>query len=163
VPARDGRDLDAVRELIREYANRLGTDLVPGLEAELAGLPGAYAPPTGELLVAWSDAGKVVGCVGVRPLTLSGVCEMKRLYVRKAARGTGAGRALAAAAVRSAAALGYRQIMLDTLPAMASAIALYRALGFEPTAAYGNNPVPGFIYFAKNLDASDGVEDARGA
>ena len=151
-PVRDARDLETVRELFREYADRLGIDLAfQGFAAELAQLPGKYGPPIGELLLARSDAGDALGCIGLRPLAMPGACEVKRLYVRAAARGTGIGHALAGAAVELAAALGYREMMLDTLPSMTSAIAIYRALGFEPIPPYWNNPLPGFLYFGKRL------------
>ncbi len=76
---------------------------------------------------------------------------MKRLFLRDAARRTGAGRALAEASIAAARALGYREMLLDTLASMAPAIALYRALGFEGVPAYYDNPVPGAVYFWKAL------------
>jgi putative acetyltransferase len=151
-PVRDAHDLETVRELFREYADRLGIDLTfQGFEAELAQLPGKYAPPTGDLLLARSETGEALGCIGLRPLEIPGACEVKRLYVRAAARGTGIGHALARSVVERATALGYREAMLDTLPSMTSAIAIYRALGFEPIPPYWNNPLPGFLYFGKRL------------
>ena len=59
--------------------------------------------------------GKPVGCVGVRPVS-DGACEMKRLYVEPVARGHGVGHTLALAAIRGAKELGYKRILLDTLP-----------------------------------------------
>ena len=53
--------------------------------------------------------------------------------------------------VERATALGYRQAMLDTLPWMSSAIAIYRAQGFAPIPPYWDNAVPGIIYFGKRL------------
>lgn len=151
---RNAEDLDTVRELFREYADRLGIDLAfQGFDAELAQLPGKYAPPKGDLLLAHSDFGESLGCVGLRPLGIAGACELKRLYVRPAARGTGVGRALATSLLERATALGYREAMLDTLPWMNSAIALYRALGFTPTPPYWDNQVPGILYFGKQLHA----------
>src|SRR6202011_6042685 len=83
----------AAATLFREYADQLGIDLsFQGFEAELASLPGQYAPPLGDAL----------GCVGVRPREGTAVCEMKRLYVRPAARRLGVGTALVTAIIRSA-------------------------------------------------------------
>ena len=143
-------DLDVVRGLFNEYAAALGVDLCfQGFEAELAGLPGAYAPPAGRLLVA--DAGtELAGCVALRPHA-AGVGEMKRLYVRPEFRGRGLGRELINRVVAEAAAAGYRDLVLDTLPVMGEAIALYRAAGFAETGPYTFNPVPGALYFRRPL------------
>ena len=148
-----------VRALFREYAASLPMDLsYQDFEAELAALPGFYAPPKGTLLIASGPSGEVLGCVGVRPLEAPGVCEMKRLYVRPAGRGSGAGRALAQAALAFAEAAGYRQMVLDTLPELTTAIALYRTLGFSEIPPYWPSPIP-VLYFGKPL----GSESPRGA
>jgi ribosomal protein S18 acetylase RimI-like enzyme len=144
-------DLDTVRRLFREYADGLGIDLAyQGFDEELAQLPGRYAPPAGGLLLALGDSGAVLGRVGLRPLKRVEVCELKRLYVRPAARGAGLGLALARSAVERAAAIGYREIVLDTLPSMTPAIAVYRALGFEPIP-----PIPMLSFRAFSISASD--------
>ena len=76
---------------------------------------------------------------------------MKRLYVRPARRGNGAGRALASEAIAFARSTGYREMVLDTLPQMTTAIGLYRALGFGTIPPYGRNALPGMLYFGKQL------------
>lgn len=150
--ASSAADLDIARELMREYAEGLGVDLCfQGFGAELAGLPGDYAPPAGVLLLAFEGAqppgagARALGCVAVRPLA-GGACEMKRLYVRPAARGLRLGRRLVEAALAHARAAGHACIRLDTLPQMREAQALYAALGFRDIAAYCHNPVPGVRY-----------------
>jgi ribosomal protein S18 acetylase RimI-like enzyme len=151
--ARVPEEIPLVRALFQEYAEGLGIDLCfQGFEAELAGLPGAYAPPAGRLLLS-VEGDEVVGCIALRPLD-AGTCEMKRLYVRPAHRGSGAGRRLAERVLAEAAGAGYRTIRLDTLPVMARAIGLYRALGFTETAPYCHNPVPGALYFEKDLGSA---------
>lgn len=146
-------DLDDVRALFREYVEWLGLDLCfQGIDDELASLPGRYAPPSGRLLLADLD-GSLAGVIALRELE-PGVCEMKRLYVRDFARGRRVGRALAERAVAEARAAGYRAMRLDTLPGrMASAIALYEALGFREIPAYYPNPVPGVRYLELDLRA----------
>ena len=133
-----GPDLDAVRDLFLEYAGSLNFSLCfQDFESELEGLPGAYAPPAGTLLLARID-GAVAGCVGVRPLD-AGRCEMKRLYLREFARGCGGGRMLAERAIAFARSAGYTRMVLDTLPQMVAAMRLYYDLGFKRCAPYYNN------------------------
>jgi GNAT superfamily N-acetyltransferase len=149
--ARQRHEIETATVLFREYADWLGIDLsFQDFEAELATLPGKYTPPEGELLLACSHAGGALGCVGVRPLD-GAVCEMKRLYVRPTARGSGVGRALIAAIIEAAEALGYVEMKLDTLPWMDTAMALYQQFGFSEVAAYYDNPVPGVRYLGKRL------------
>jgi putative acetyltransferase len=133
-----GPDLDAVRDLFLEYAGSLNFSLCfQDFESELGGLPGAYAPPAGTLLLARVD-GSVAGCVGVRPLD-AGRCEMKRLYLREFCRGSGGGRVLAERAITFARKAGYTSMLLDTLPQMTAAMRLYYELGFVRCKPYYDN------------------------
>ena len=148
--AESSGDIDTLRKLFREYQTLLGVDLCfQGFEAELEGLPGDYAPPGGRLFLASND-GVPAGCVALRALAGSR-CEMKRLFVRPAARGLGAGRALVARIIEEARALGYAEMVLDTLPMMAEAQHLYQAFGFRDIPQYCDNPIPGARYLGRSL------------
>ena len=143
-------DIERARSLFREYETSLGVDLCfQGFEQELAGLPGAYAPPSGRLLLAVDD-GRPAGCVALRPLGADG-CEMKRLYVRPEFRGRRVGRLLAERVIAEARAIGYPRMRLDTLPSMKEAIPLYRSLGFAEIGPYYANPVPGALFMERAL------------
>lgn len=144
------RDLDEVRTLFREYAGLVAEALCfQGFEEEFAGLPGAYAPPGGALLLA-RDNGVATGCVALRRIDQR-TAEMKRMYVRQAGRRGGLGRRLALAVIEEARRLGYRRIVLDTLPKLAAAIALYRDLGFRECPPYLRAPTPGALCFELSL------------
>jgi GNAT superfamily N-acetyltransferase len=121
----DPDDLRAIAALLLDYATSLPIDLgYQDFEAELAALPGKYAPPRGELLLASTPDGEPLGCVALRPLDPEGVCEMKRMFVRPAGRGLGLGRALADAIIAAARARGYGEMRMDTLPSLTTAIGL---------------------------------------
>ena len=146
-------DIEVVRELFLEYQAAIGVDLCfQGFAEELAALPGAYSRPSGRLLLALNDR-SILGCVGLRALDNTS-SEMKRLYVRREGRGVGIGRLLATAVLDEARAIGYQRVLLDTLPAMSEAIALYRSLGFTDAAAYRHNPVAGALYLGLDLQAA---------
>jgi putative acetyltransferase len=141
------------RALFEEYAAWLAVDLCfQGFAEELATLPGAYAPPRGMLLLA-GPPDVTVGCIALRPLAETGsasdaTAEVKRLYVRPEARGTGLGKRLVQAVIDGARAIGYRELKLDTLARMAEAHSLYTNLGFRECALYYHNPIPGAVYMS---------------
>ena len=145
--------MDVVRELFREYEQALGVDLCfQGFASELASLPGQYAPPRGRLyLVDVDDA--IAGCGGLRPASETAV-ELKRLYVRAAFRGQHLGRKLAQRAIADARVAGYHAVVLDTLPSMKEAHALYASLGFRECAPYTASAVPGTQFLEFVLDAA---------
>jgi GNAT superfamily N-acetyltransferase len=152
IPVRTAEDLAWVLGLFRAYASSLDIDLCyQNFGMELATLPGQYAPPTGDLLLARTSGGMPVGCVGLRPIPPEGCCEMKRLYVVPEARGTGIGKRLVEAAIQTAQRIGYREMRLDTLPSMTEAVALYRNCGFEPIEPYYETPVAGTIFLRRGL------------
>ncbi|MBX7249246.1 MAG: GNAT family N-acetyltransferase [Caulobacteraceae bacterium] len=146
------RDLADIVRLFRAYEASIDTDLCfQGFDAEVASLPGKYAPPKGALLMARTPRGQPIGCVAVRPIEGDGVCEMKRLYVAPEGRGAGLGKALMQAAIGEARRIGYREIRLDTLPSMTTAQALYRAAGFVRIAPYYGTPVGGTVFMSLDL------------
>ena len=145
IRAARSEDIAPVQLLFREYAEWVGNDICfQTFERELADLPGRYDPPDGRLLIALADD-RLAGCAALRKLG-PGLCEMKRLYVRPAFRGTGFGRSLVEQIMAEARSAGYRFLRLDTLPHMERAIGMYRALGFHEIPPYGNNPASAICF-----------------
>ena len=134
--------------MFREYATWVGDGYfwVGDFEDELAALPGYYKA----LFVARDDDGALVGSAAVKHLP-DGAAELKRLYVRPTARGTGLGVRLVVAAVDRARELGYTVIRLDTLPKMEAARGIYASLGFEPCEPFVEHPIAGVLFFELNL------------
>jgi putative acetyltransferase len=119
-------------------------------EQELGGLPGHYSPPSGRLLLA-EYQGELAGCVALHPWE-SGVCEMKRLYLRPSYRGKGLGRVVAETVIAEARSIGYQYMRLDTIePIMKDAVEMYRKLGFREIAPYRPNPIAGAMYMELQL------------
>jgi carbonic anhydrase len=148
-------EVPLARELFLEYADWLDLDLCfQGFDAELAGLPGGYAPPEGNLWFARVE-GAVAGVVGLRPFGADGrsqgICEMKRLWVRPDYRGLGLGRRLAVQTLAAAEDLGYRRMVLDTVDHMTEAQALYVRLGFRDRSRQVPDPHPKLIYMERDL------------
>lgn len=148
--ASSSHEWDEARRLIEEYAAALGVDLCfQNFDEEIKHLSSHYGPPRGVMLLA-VEGDSAIGCVGLREHDdVTG--EIKRLYVAPAARGRDLGRALARAVIDAARESGYRRLVLDTLPSMQAAQALYASLGFKSIEPYRYNPVKGTVYMELDL------------
>lgn len=152
IPGESENHIESFRELFQEYA--FSQDFcLQEFKQELAGLPGAYAPPEGRLLAAEVN-GRIIGCVGLRKVE-PGVCEMKRLYVKPEFRGRGIGRALAEAVIGEAREAGYQKMRLDTIDTMTDAISLYRSIGFQETEPDAFTSTKGVKYLELTITESD--------
>lgn len=151
-PVRSTEDIEAAATLFAKYAQSLGIDLAfQEFDHELKTLPGKYAPPSGEILLARDINGMAVGCVALRPLNNLDACELKRLYILPESRGLGLGKKLLHEIIAVAASLEYREMKLDTLNTMTEAIDLYTRAGFVPTQPYYDNPLEAVVYLARQL------------
>jgi putative acetyltransferase len=135
----DGDDagLGLVSRLFRSYAAEFADSIAEtlcfqGFEAELAGLPGRYAQPSGCLLLAMEDD-VPAGCVAVRDLG-DGTCEAPGRGGRQTGR-----------------ADGLSSMVLDTFPEMAGALALYRESGFVETIPYWEHPIGRAVFMERPL------------
>ena len=120
-----------------------------GYDDELIHPERKYGLPDGRLyLVRQGDV--PVGCIALRRLD-DERCEMKRLYIRPAFRGHGLGERLVRRIIDDARNIGYRCILLDTLPFLTTAIALYRRLGFVDTPRYNDSLLDDTVYMRYDL------------
>ena len=144
-------ELADVKALFLEYAQSLSFSLCfQNFDQEVASLPGAYAPPSGCLLLA-REGGVAAGCIAFRD-SRNRICEMKRLYVRPAFRGRALGELLVTRLIAEARHSGYGRMRLDTVSSsMQSAIHLYRRLGFLEVPPYYDNPIEGALYLERAL------------
>ena len=143
--------LAEIKKLIIEYASSLGRDLsFQNFSAELDDLEAKYAGGSGRLLAAIAKDGSVAGCVVFYRLSADR-CEMKRLYVTPACRHLHAGRLLVAGIIGEARGQGYKEMVLDTIAPLKSAIRLYRGFGFQEIPAYYENPMPDVLYMKLEL------------
>ena len=125
-----GQELTGLALSARALANRAARER-DAIAGELDQLAAMYAPPSGCLILAQSDAGPI-GCGAIR-LLRGDACEMKRLYLRPQAR--------------------YARMVLDTLVDMRAARKLYSSLGFRETAPYYDNPLRGVVYMQLDLSS----------
>jgi putative acetyltransferase len=143
--AASSEDFDLARELFREYVQTPGVAVcAAGFEEELSELASRYVA----VLLAFVD-GQAVGCGALRALA-PGEGELKRIYVRPEARGSGAGRALTAALLELARGLSV--VRLDTMPSMAAAVRLYESMGFRRTGPYAASHPDGALCYELRME-----------
>ena len=148
---------DEIRALFTEYTDmlvRLDPDFqlylnIQHYEDEVRDLTVKYGFPDGRLYLA-RVGGEAAGCIALRKLDEER-CEMKRLYVRPAFRGHKIGDALVDRVIGDARAIGYRYMLLDTLPFLESAIHMYRKRGFYEIPCYNDSPVETTIFMQYDL------------
>ena len=122
----------------------------PGFASELDDLAAVYDGGGADMFVAFDD-GLAVGTVAVR-YHVDRTAELKRMYVRRAARGHGVADQLVAHVVAGASARGCRAVWLETLQgAMDPAIRLYRRHGFVPSARRGTLTNGGVVVMERQV------------
>jgi putative acetyltransferase len=115
-----------VHDVLAEFGIAFGVGAAT--DAQLYSLPESYTGAGGVFFVA-RQGSALLGCAGLFPVRDGGL-ELRKMYLRPAARGQGAGRALWEACRGFAKARGARRIVLDTTEQMQAAIAFYERLGF---------------------------------
>ncbi len=108
-----------------------------------------YGLPCGRLYIAFFDR-DIAGCIALRKID-SENCEMKRLYVKPEYRGKNIGSLLVKHIINEARKIGYKHILLDTLPFLQTAIEMYKRYGFYEIESYNNSPMDNLIYLKYDL------------
>lgn len=123
-------DAPACREVVYRVLAEYGLTPEPaGTDADLADLDAFYLSRGGNFDAAVGPDGAIVGCCGVLPHA-DGRAELRKMYLRREARGEGVGRRLLERAIAFARARGYPRLELETASVLTEAIALYRKAGF---------------------------------
>ncbi len=149
---------EEVSELFKEYTDMLiegDKDFAEYLkiqkyDKELEDPASKYGMPEGRLYLAYVGE-KLAGCVGLKKLSEDGQCELKRLYVRPQFRGKKMGEKLMETVLRDAKDIGYKAMLLDTLPFLKSAIHMYQRRGFYEIPCYNDSPLDTTIYMKIDL------------
>lgn len=153
-PATSPSDMEAVRELCWEYRQylldyseelRFSVSFAypePEYAALLASLEQKHARPRGLILLAELD-GAPVGCAMYHALNDADI-EIKRVFIRDAARGTGTGLKISQALLDQARKDGFRRALLDTSRQFNPAQQLYEKIGFTARGPYAELP-PEFV------------------
>ncbi len=158
-------DWQIATTLVREYVDSLAKESVDlsfqQIDLELSALSTVYE---NRFFIALEEIGndqgyvaRPLGCVGLKPFfhkDWQGAIELKRLYIKPRARGRGLGAALVNRAIGHAKSLGYTNLLLDCLPAMKAAQALYVSMGFEDISTYTINPIIGTRFMKLNLQST---------
>ena len=148
---------DEIVTLFTEYTNMLMEAdptvrqylILQHYEKELEHPESKYGMPEGRLYLAYWD-GQLAGCIGLRKLDEKRG-ELKRLYVRPDFRGHRIGEQMIRRILADAREIGYRHVLLDTLPFLRSAIYLYRKIGFREIGCYNDSPVEATIFLQYDL------------
>ncbi len=121
-----------------------------------------HARPDGGLRLA-IFRGEPVGC-GMFQKFEPDTAEIKRVFVREAARGTGAGRGIMNALIRDCRDRGYDRILMDTGKILTAARGLYSSLGFAqrgPYQEFHKNAFNLLTYFEMDLRESPSVRPGQ--
>jgi ribosomal protein S18 acetylase RimI-like enzyme len=141
-------DADEAWAIVQEYYDAVSVVVREDANTFLAAFFGAQS---GIWLARTAD--DVVGCVALRPLdAVPAAGEVKRLYVKPAARGRGIAELLLAALEEYAVAAGYQALYLDSKDDLEAAIHFYEKHGYTHCARYNDNP-QATIFMRKLLKA----------
>lgn len=152
---------DEVRKLFAEYMDMLlegdptfaGYLTIQNYDDELKDFRDKYGLPDGRLYLAYWN-GEAVGSIALRKIDKEN-CELKRMYVKPAFRRNGIAKTLIKQLIADAHDIGYRYMLLDTLPFLQTAIHMYKDIGFYEIERYNNSPMDTSIYMKLDLPSRE--------
>ena len=122
---------------------------IQNYDDELKDLSHKYGLPDGRLYLAYWN-GELAGSIALRKID-SENCELKRLYIKPAYRKNGIAKTLVLRLIEDACGMGYRYMLLDTLPFLQTAIRMYQKIGFYEIDRYNDSPMDTSIYMKFDL------------
>ena len=133
----DGPAVAAViEEVLKEYGDRICLD-VGGSEEDVLQIQSAYFDAGGAFWVLESDDGKIIGCNAIRiSKSDAGTAELKRMYLVKSARGSGAAELLLNESVDWAANRFLATVELWSDARFERGHRFYEKHGFNPTGRF---------------------------
>lgn len=148
---------EEIKELFREYTELLIKNdetfkkylELQNYDKEIENLEEKYGLPFGRIYILFYDE-EVAGCVGLKKIDEKS-CELKRLYVRDKFRGKKLGEELVKKIIQDAKEIGYKNILLDTLPFLDRAIMLYKKYNFYEIESYNDSPMSNSIFMKLDL------------
>ena len=127
-------------DLMISRIEAMGGSVPPGKKAieELWNEIDLFLPPKGQLVLAKSEDGTLIGCGSLKSLG-SSKGELKRLFVRPQARGHGVGRRLVEMRIDAAREMGLKSLYVDTLKNNLEMRSLYQKIGFKEIDGYSES------------------------
>ncbi len=139
-------DFAAGARLISEYRREFYEVLcLQNIDVELQELALRYSPPNSQFFLL-KEAETALACAILKRFSVEMV-ELKRMYIKSETRGKGYSKLLMDQVIQTARDLGFRRMVLDTVPIMSTAIQLYEKYGFQRREAYYESPLEDVLFY----------------
>jgi len=140
-------DSAAIKTLVFGVLEEYGLQPDPSeTDADLHDIQAAYTSAGGAFDLLVDEDGCILGTVALGRISHS-ECELRKMYMVRAARGKGYGRGLLEHGIETARKLGFTRITLETASVLKEAVALYQRRGFRPFSPEHLSPRCDAAYF----------------
>jgi len=124
-------DIPKIIELVQKVLVELDLKFSPETsESDLFTLEATYDNNGGAFEIIENDESEIIGMIALLKLSDS-QSKLRKLYVDKKYRKLGLGRQLIDGIIEKAIHLGFKEVILETVHSMVSAIHLYESYGFQ--------------------------------